>query len=112
MYFSASRSFVARILERVVSHIEASGIATHQSLHATTWAILADQPQLAMNRQSLDHLIQILRTTLLSLPQDPDFSVEVFDLLVFLLAIGLKVCVVYIEDFNGNGFQCRILAPA
>lgn len=73
--------------------------ATYQSLNTSTWAILADHPQLAVNRKCFNHLVEVFCTTVLSLPQYSDLSVEVFDLFIFLLAICLEIGIINVENF-------------
>src|ERR1700755_1618578 len=85
MYFSASRSFVARILHTNVSKYRNQCTATaYQSLYTSTGTVLANQPKLAMNRQSFNHLVEVLCPAVLGLSQDTDLAIEVFDLFIFL----------------------------
>lgn len=62
-----------------------------------------------MNRKGLNHRIQVYRTTLLSLSQDANFSVEVHDLFIRLVAMNRKVGGVNIKNFYGNDLVAGFL---
>lgn len=62
-----------------------------------------------MHRERLNHLVEILSTTLLGLSQNPDFSIEILDLLVFLFTICSEVGFINIEDLDSNDFGGRRL---
>lgn len=57
-----------------------------------------------------NHGVEIFSTTVLSLSQDSDFTIEVSDLLILLITICMKICVINIKNFDGNYLAGRDLA--
>jgi hypothetical protein len=57
-----------------------------------------------------NHGIEIFSTTVLSLSQNSDFTIEVSDLLILLIAICMKICVINVKNFDRNYLAGRNLA--
>lgn len=55
-----------------------------------------------MDRKRVNHLVQVRRTRLLSLSEDPDLLLKAIDLLFLFLAKGVEVGLVNVDHLYGN----------
>lgn len=72
--------------------------------------MFANQPQLTVDSHSFNHGIEVLGAALLSLLQDSNFTIELYDLLVLLITICMKIRVVDVKDFDGHDLSAGDLS--
>jgi hypothetical protein len=65
-----------------------------------------------MNGHRFNHRVEIFSTAILSLSENADFTIEISDLLIFLFAICMKICIINVKYFDGDYLVARDLSTA
>lgn len=78
--------------------------SAYQSTDTTTRTVFGDNPELAVDRESIIDDVDVLGAALFELLQDLDLMDKVFEVLVFLAGVDTVIGGIDVDDFECHDF--------